>query len=207
MDEREQRDCISGFLKGCGIRIKSMYCNPLTKVWQIDTDFEQIRFKPTPDCTPEECAEEFKSFLGLDEPVLEEEIDNLRLRTPDNILSAMERLRKIGTPAVEPLIKALLDESEARSFRARVADTLAMIGSREAVAPLIQTLNDPDVEVRWHAVQALASIGDGRAILPLEQMAATDNGSFSITSSLHVYVADDARKAILEIDKRMRDDN
>ena len=181
-----------------------MYPNPLTGVWRIDIgDGGQVTFKPTPGASVEECTEQFKRILGCGEVVIEEEIDNLRLRTPDNILSAMQRLQKAGESAVEPLIKALLDPNEPGFFRSRVGGTLSMIGNPNAIEPLIEMLDDPEAEVRWHAVKALEEIGDQRAIAPLERLAATDMGRFSITPMVHVSVGDDARKAVNQIKARI----
>jgi HEAT repeat protein len=201
MDDRDIRNCISDVAKQFGIKIHSLQRNPLTNVWHIDIiePNEQIRFKPTSGATVEECAQQFRKLLGFHEPVLEEEIDNLRLRTPDNIYAAMQRLAEIGAAAVEPLIDALLDQNESGIFRSRVAGTLAMIGNPKAIMPLIQTLSDSDVMARWSAVQALAKIGDESAVGPLEGLVAADTGMFSITPTLHVILRDDAKKAISQI--------
>jgi HEAT repeat protein len=201
MDDRDIRNCISDVAKQLGIKIRTLQRNPLTNAWHIDIfeRDEQIRFKPIASDTVEECAQQFRKLLGFHEPVLEEEIDNLRLRTPDNILAAMQRLVEIGAAAVEPLIDVLLNQNEPGIFRSRVAGTLAMIGAPRAIMPLIRTLGDSDVEVRWHAVQALAEIGDESAIGPLERLVAAETGMVSITPTLHVSLRDDAQKAISQI--------
>jgi HEAT repeat protein len=46
-----------------------------------------------------------------------------------------------------------------------------------------------------HYLKALEEIGDERAIAPLERLAATDSGNFSIMPNLQVSVREDARKA------------
>jgi HEAT repeat protein len=201
MDDRDIRNCISDVAKQLGIKIRTLQRNPLTNVWHIDIfeSGEHIRFKPTAGGTVEECAQQFRKLLGFYEPVLEEEIDNLRLRTPDNILAAMQRLVEIGDAAVEPLINALLNQNDSGIFRSRVAGTFAMIGNPRAIMPLIQTLSDSNVEVRWHAVRALAEIGDESAIGPLEELVAAETGMISITPTLHVSLRDDAQKAISQI--------
>jgi HEAT repeat protein len=186
MDDRDIRNCISDVARQLGIKIHSLQRNPLTNVWRIDIieRNEQIRFKPSSGATVEECAQQFRKLLGFHEPVLEEEIDNLRLRTPDNIFSAMQRLVEIGDAAVEPLIDALLNQNESGIFRSKVADTFAMIGTSGAIMPLIRMLGDSDVEVRWHAVQALGEIGDESAIGPSEGLVAAETGMVSIASTL-----------------------
>ena len=206
MDDRDIRNCISDVAKQLGIKIRALQRNPLTNVWLIDIfeRNEQVRFKPTTAATVEECAQQFRKSLGFHEPVLEEEIDNLRLRTPDNIFAAMQRLVKIGDAAIEPLIHALLNQNESPIFRTRVAETLAMIGNPKVIRLLVQTLSNPDAGARWRAVRALAEIGDESAIEPLERLVATETGMVSITPTLHVSLRDDAQKAISQILARMK---
>lgn len=141
--------------------------------------------------------------MQQEEIAIEEEIDNLKLRTPDSIYAAMQRLQKTGEPAIEPLIKALLDSKESVIFRSRVADTLAMIGNPKAVDSLIEMLNDSNTELRWSIVQALGKIGDERAIAPLQRLATFDTGGFSITPNLYIKVKDDAQKALQQIKARI----
>ena len=203
LDEKEIRDCISDAARELGLRIKSLQRNPLTKLWCIDflgLD-KQIRFKPTPDANPEECMKQLKKHMGYGPYILEEEIENLRLRERDTMGFAMQRLKAIGDSAVDPLIQALLNESDTPIFRARVADTLAEIGNPKAVNALIQGLKDPDTQVRWSAVQALAKIGDERAIQPLEQVA---GGSVSMAPFGMISVREDAQKAIKQIEERTK---
>jgi HEAT repeat protein len=117
----------------------------------------------------------------------------------------MQRLNEIGARAVDPLIQSLLNENESLTFRRRVADTLAMIGDPRAIAPLIKTLNDNDVEMRWSAIQALADIGDRSAIEPLNRLIAIEVGIFSITPTLQVNVKKDAEDAVNQIIARVGD--
>lgn len=69
-----------------------------------------------------------------------------------------------GVTAVAPLIGALHAEHDV--LGRVVAHALVCVGT-EAVPALIDALNDPDVFVRRHAAEALAEIGDLRAIDPL----------------------------------------
>lgn len=205
MDERDLRIAISNVGKEFGFKVKSMYRNPLTKSWRVEiSEREQVSFTPEPDSTAEECVEQFKRLLGIGEIDVEEELDNLRLRTPDNVLAAMQRLRRAGEIATQRLLEVLLDPREPGFYRSRVADTLAMIGTPVAIKPLVELLNDPEAEVRWHAVKALEEIGDETAIAPLERVATTDTGSFSITPALRVDVREDARKAIKQIKAHLK---
>lgn len=205
MDEREIRNAISNTGKELGFKIKSMSRNPLTGTWRVEiNEREQVSFRPKPHSTVEECTADFKRLLGYGELNVAEEMENLRLRTPENVFSAMQRLRRAGDLAVESLLRALLDPNEPGLYRSRVADTLAMIGNRVAIKPLVEMLNDPEPKVRWHAVKALEEIGDQTAIMPLEQVAATDAGSFSITPTLQVDVRAAALEAVNQIQARTK---
>ncbi|MCM2464734.1 PBS lyase [Methanoculleus sp. CWC-02] len=66
-------------------------------------------------------------------------------------------LARIGAPAVGSLSAALRDERP--SVRRWAARVLGEVRAGEAVAPLIETLSDPDREVRRYACGALADIG------------------------------------------------
>lgn len=73
-------------------------------------------------------------------------------------LGAREALKKIGKPAVEPLIRALQDED--RVIREGAAWSLGEIGDERAVTPLIQALKDKHKDVRREAALALRHIGE-----------------------------------------------
>lgn len=53
------------------------------------------------------------------------------------------------------------------TVRANSAEALGKIGSKKATIPLIDSLEDPDIEVRWKAAEALGKIGDKTAVEPL----------------------------------------
>lgn len=78
---------------------------------------------------------------------------------------ASESLVELGTPAVEPLIRALKHNVPAVAYGA--AKTLGKLGNRRAVESLIVALKDNDKTLRWCAVMALGRIGDTRAVEPL----------------------------------------
>ena len=103
----------------------------------------------------------------------------------------IEVLRKMGEPAVEPLIKALGDEDS--SVRSSAAYALGGVGysyigelgvwdedsgsyvwvpkiGEPAVEPLIKALGDEDSSVREWAAWALGRIGDTRATEPLREV-------------------------------------
>ena len=210
MDETEVRNCISEAAKEVGVKVKSIHRRPLSTVWHIDIVgySDQFRFEPPADATPQECARKFKNLVGFWDyshpSFIEDQINLLRVHSPDDIYAAMHRLQGVGETAVEPLIHALINENEPMIFRARVADTLAMIDNPRAIDPLIQTLNESNVQLRWHAVQALAKVGNARAVAPLERLVANETESFSITPTLEVNVKNAAQTAVHEILRRNR---
>lgn len=73
------------------------------------------------------------------------------------------------------------------------------------VDALITALDDRDLELRWHAVRALADMGDPRAIPSLEQLAKRDSDApIYIASTLPVFLHKAAEKAIDQIRKDNR---
>ena len=180
------------------MRVRSIQHNQLTKTWHINVfDWnEQIRFKPIPGSTVEECRLQFRKQIGLEEPTIEEEIDNLRLRTPDNIYAAMLALKEIGEQAVEPLVQSLLEEKESPTFQDRVVDTLKMIDSSKTTALLIKALEDLDTRKRWSAIRALAKIGDNGAIEPLKQLIAVETSVLPVPNALPIDLKKNAEEAL-----------
>jgi len=86
---------------------------------------------------------------------------------------AAEALGKIGdTRAVEPLSKALSDESE--NIRKSAAKVLGKIGDTRAVEPLSKALSDESESIRASAAKALGDIGDAQAVEPLIQLLDTE---------------------------------
>ena len=76
-----------------------------------------------------------------------------------------------------------------------------MLKDERAVEPLIATLSDSVVEARWHALRALAELGERRALPELKRVAASDGGDFSPTPTMRIVMKDEAQKAIEEIEK------
>lgn len=70
--------------------------------------------------------------------------------------------------------------------RAKIAIALGRTRSRHAVTPLIAALNDSNSIVRFHAADALAEIGDRRALKPLETVYnKRDEDLVVLTAALH----------------------
>jgi HEAT repeat protein len=76
------------------------------------------------------------------------------------------------TNSISQLIEALRSESE--FVRQEAERNLIAIGV-PAVEPLLQVIDDPDMGVRFHAVNALGDIGDQRAAEPLYRRLTDDD--------------------------------
>jgi len=95
-------------------------------------------------------------------------IGDLLSEDPRVALLASDRIEKMGTAAVRPLIVALQDTNP--DMRSWAASLLQRIPDDRAVGPLIAALNDDDERVRFNAMRALGAVHDPRAIdvlLPL----------------------------------------
>jgi len=93
-------------------------------------------------------------------------------------LGFAEALGVVGKPAVDPLIKALLEHSNAVVRRA-AGKTLTLIEDPVSVSPLIHALlNDEDTVVQASAIGALARIGVA-SVDPLLEVLASPNASES----------------------------
>jgi HEAT repeat protein len=87
---------------------------------------------------------------------------------------AAAALAKVGTPAVEPLIIILKDESMPARYRYSAASTLGMIKSSRVMAPLVSALESNNENIRIAAARALGSIKED-SVEPLID-ALKDNG-------------------------------
>jgi len=102
-------------------------------------------------------------------------------------------LVEIGDPAVEPLIRTLVDKQVRQAVvdvlveigepavgalinalkykdwevREGSINILGMVGDKRAVEPLINALGDENVIVRWAAAEAIGKVGNGEAVEPL----------------------------------------
>lgn len=76
--------------------------------------------------------------------------------------------------AVDAVINVLGDRDEAARVRGQAAEVLAYLRDRQAVEPLLVTLEEESVEIRFWAVFALGELGDRRALPRLERLAASD---------------------------------
>jgi len=74
-------------------------------------------------------------------------------------------LGRIGSAAVEPLLKVLQDAKGPNRDKAALALKIAQ--DPRAVPPLIEALADKDAQLRYEAASALGSLKDERAVAPL----------------------------------------
>jgi len=103
------------------------------------------------------------------------------LEVNDFYRSAMEKLRGIGKPAVEPLITALKDKEY--SVRAGAAELLGEMKDSRAVEPLIAVLKDKDAYVRSKAEGALVRIKESRAVEPLITVLRDEDRSVRVSAA------------------------
>jgi HEAT repeat protein len=82
---------------------------------------------------------------------------------------AINALAEIGEPAVEPLVRAMQDESRNSDIRSRAALCLGKTGDARAIQPLLAALDDEAQPVRSLAPQALAEMGESvlEQVIPL----------------------------------------
>jgi HEAT repeat protein len=118
--------------------------------------------------------------------------------TPDDMYAAICNLKKIGQPAINPLLAILSDVTEHPGCRVRAADALVMIGSVEAVPALITALTAPNIQLRFAVATNLGKLKDTRAIPELQRVARENDGEFPMPP-FTFRVRDAAAKAIKAI--------
>jgi HEAT repeat protein len=81
----------------------------------------------------------------------------------------ISRPRRAATLA---LARCLVDPTQPQPAREEAAESLAYVGTRETIEPLIAVLGDPDVRIRFWAVFALGGWGHqgARTVQALESM-------------------------------------
>jgi HEAT repeat protein len=140
------------------------------------------------------ASNDWKSLVEWGEPAVQWLIEALRDEDGDVSWHAASALGEIGDArAVEPLIKALRDNSSA-------AKALVNIGDARAVEPLIKALGDKDSDVRQRGAEALGEIGDERAVEPLIAALSVDGAyvRYSAAEALGQY----AKEALKMLEKR-----
>jgi len=115
------------------------------------------------DSRPEVRAAAAQALGAIGDPVAAAPLANLlmtnRVGATAEIAGALE---KLGTPAIAPLTPAL--KSPELDVRLTATQTLATIGTPQAVEPLGVALADPEVKVRRAAASALRNLADMRVL-------------------------------------------
>jgi hypothetical protein len=85
---------------------------------------------------------------------------------------ALGWIRQSGGTAALALARCLTDPTQPQPAREEAAESLAYVGTRETIEPLISVLRDPDVRIRFWAVFGLGGScrGHVRAIRALESV-------------------------------------
>ena len=85
---------------------------------------------------------------------------------------ALGWIQRPGRAAALALAPSLVDAAQPQPVREEAAESLAYVGTRETIEPLISVLRDPDVRIRFWAVFGLGRScrGDVRAIRALESV-------------------------------------
>jgi len=118
--------------------------------------------------------------------------DNIFVRMP-----AAEALVKIGSPAVQPVIDALLDVDDCSDYtRQTSASVLGRLHDTRAVKPLITALGtDLDADTRLFAAEALGQLADPAAVDPLIAALADANHDVREAAQQSLRRFDDPRAA------------
>lgn len=74
------------------------------------------------------------------------------------------------------LINVLKDNKEEAVVRARAAESLGALGDKVVVPLLVESLNEPYIDIRFFAARALGWLRDTRALPALERLSLIDNG-------------------------------
>lgn len=104
---------------------------------------------------------------------LDDLIEQLCSRDLEQSISVVHPLSKLGSIAVEPLIRIIQDEN-ARDCWWLAAETLGLLGDKRAVEPLINLLKNPAshgaILARKYTVYALSRLSDKKAVNVLINM-------------------------------------
>lgn len=104
--------------------------------------------------------------------------------------------------AVAQLTQMLLDTNAAAVVRVEAASALDFQGAEEASPALVDTLKDPDAEVRAAAIIALGHVGNLQALPELERLASTDQATVKTWRADWTNLSEGAAEAIENIKAR-----
>jgi HEAT repeat protein len=127
-----------------------------------------------------------------------------------NIYSSLQaacELKKVGAPAVGPLMDLLIDSGTIKA-RWRVAMALAKVGE-PAIDDLITIVKMDDDSIKNPAVWVLAEIGDTRAVNPLidTMRCSTTESCRALTAAALLKIGDPGGVAAVEDELLSGDDN
>jgi HEAT repeat protein len=111
---------------------------------------------------------------------MEKTFHELKNKSKPDRFMAVYALEKFGTPALDYLHKALVDED--KWVRYAAVDALGNLGNSNSIDHLTKLLADPDQDVRFATADALGRIGDPKAFHALMQTVKTDNGYVRIAA-------------------------
>ncbi len=114
----------------------------------------------------------------------------------DEVYTAIVELRAMGDAVVPALLGILSDPAHHAGARSRAADLLADLRATAAVGPLIETLEQAPVLLRWSIAIALGRLGDPSAIPALEKLVRHDDGEETPSRGFTIRVRDAAAEAL-----------
>jgi HEAT repeat protein len=97
--------------------------------------------------------------------------------------AAITALAKIGKPAIPLLIETILHDRTSKFRRASAAAALGLIGDRRATLPLLRATKDPSIDVRLHAIVALARFRESAAIPYLIRALSDESGGVRLQAT------------------------
>jgi len=106
----------------------------------------------------------------------------------DAKVQAIAILGRIGSPAARQLLNSLVDD-ESQAVRTAATEEVARLRDVTAVDKLLQALESRHIQTQVDAIHALAKMGVGAAIAPLQRIA----------ESVHPLLAKEAHTAIIQI--------
>jgi HEAT repeat protein len=112
-------------------------------------------------------------------PALIEALNSAETWFPPRAAAALGRM---GSGAVEPLVRELCDHARPAANRRWAAAILGEIGDRRAIRPLHDALADVDPELRARAAKALGRLRDLSSVGPLLDRLLNDPSSFVRTA-------------------------
>ena len=119
--------------------------------------------------------------------------------------AAIRALAKIGKPAIPLLVETVLHDRASKFRRASAAAALGLIGNRGVIRPLLRATKDPSIDVRLHAIVALARFRDSAAIPYLIRALSDESGGVRLQAASALGLLR-SRKAVGPLITALRDE-